>query len=255
MCAAAPPARRPPARSLTRLARTQAVRSCIAETTQTSRASASPFGTNEPWYHVICWGVPIITMIVAVVADRFSQTMDSPDDQHLSYTCGINESMWAVAYTTPLWGALAYNIYSYLVVHVQIRRAVGAGSSHLSPDAQAELSRRTRLWPRFALYILTFLASQGPTGVRIILQLILQPPLACIDAASSPAWLWLCRFSTVLCPLHGALNGLVYGLTNRRLYQRWSCRRCCRSSAEIEDGRSPLVAFAADAPPPTPNRL
>ena len=146
MCAAAPPARRPPARSLTRLSHTQAVRSCIAETTQTSRASASPFGTNEPWYHVICWGVPVITMIVAVVADRFSQTMDSPDDQHLSWTCGINESMWAVAYTTPLWGALAYNIYSYLVVHVQIRRAVGAGSSHLSPDAQAELSRRICTW-------------------------------------------------------------------------------------------------------------
>ena len=158
------------------------------------------------------------------------------------------QNSWA--HTTPLWGALLYNMYSYLVVHVQIRRAVGAGSSHLSPDAQAELSRRTRLWPRFALYILTFLASQGPTGVRIILQLT-----TCIDASASPAWLWLCRFSTVLCPLHGALNGLVYGLTNRRLYQRWSCRRCCRSNAEIEDGRSPLVAFAADAPPPTPNRL
>jgi len=251
MCAATTPAQPPAARSPAHAARpstrAQAVRSCIAETTQTSRASASPFGTNEPWYHVICWGVPIISMAVVLLTGRLGRAMAT--------TCGINEPSWEVAYTTPLWGALLYNMYSYLVVHVQIRRAVGAGSSHLSPDAQAELSRRTRLWPRFALYILTFLASQGPTGVRIILQLILQPPLACIDASASPAWLWLCRFSTVLCPLHGALNGLVYGLTNRRLYQWWSCRRCCRSNAEIEDGRSPLVAFAADAPPPTPNRL
>ena len=124
-------------------------------------------------------------------------------------------------YYSLLWVALAYNAFVYLRVHRLMHSALTANAVVAEPHATHATYRRLEmLGGRFALYLLTFLVSQLPCVLRHALVATLGPPSGW---SASYAWAWdgVALASDALCPLHGFLNGLVYGLSNRPIYAHW----------------------------------
>ena len=112
----------------------------------------------------------------------------------------------------------------------------------------AAVRLRTKVWPRFLMYILVFLSSQGPGVIWSLL--------------GNPNWPWGVQiFIGVISNLNGFLNALVYGLTNVQIYRHWMSFVPFRRHEE-QDLDSPalgdprgdrfLDADADDAPPRGP---
>ena len=112
-----------------------------------------------------------------------------------------------------LWVALLYNAYIFIKVLSTMRMALAANANVLDPTATQEMhSRLNALGQRFLLYLLTFLASQFPCALRHIFVVVFGAP----ETWASPVvWGVLSLAADTLCPLHGFLNGIVYGIAAR----------------------------------------
>lgn len=170
---------------------------------------------RERYFHILCWGLPAIAVGVAVSVGM----LGVPDDG--SPQCTVKNSGWSMTFYSVLWGALAYNALVFFLVHSSMGRILSANASTLAPDAAESMRRRLdALGTRFRLYLLTFLGSQLPCALRHVLVAALGDP----QKWASPAfWDALTLLACLLCPLHGALNGLVYG---------WSARHKLSCAAE-----------------------
>ena len=187
----------------------------------------------ERYFHAICWGLPLVLVCLAAFSGQFGHGYAGGEKS----TCGFIGPNWALAYESVLWIALLYNVYSFAAVNALIRAALRTGTADMDPQARRELEARVRLWPRFMLYVGSFIGSQAPCALRTI-----------FDVADAPASLFplLNLLACALCPLHGFLNGLVYGCTTRRIRAIWLQPACCSREWCTEgrftsDSRAPLV--------------
>lgn len=187
----------------------------------------------ERYFHIICWGLPLVLVCLAAFSGQYGHGYAGGEKS----TCGFIGPNWALAYESVLWIALLYNVYSFAAVNALIRAALRMGTADMDPQARRELEARVRLWPRFMLYVGSFLGSQAPCALRTI-----------FDVADAPESVFpvLNLLACVLCPLHGFLNGLVYGCTTRRIRAIWlqpvCCGRgCCTEGRFTSDSRAPLV--------------
>ena len=191
---------------------------------------------HEKFFHMLCWGLPAILVGTAAGVGLLGK----PDDG--SPQCTVRNSEWSMTFYTVLWCALGYNALVFFLVHRSMRRVLSANASILDPRAASEMRRRLdALGGRFLLYLLTFLGSQFTCALRHVLVATLGKP----SAWAAPAfWDSLTLASNFLCPLHGALNGIVYGWTARALSCKTEggggrdggCCGCCRSGCCCECG-------------------
>ena len=108
---------------------------------------------------VLCWGLPLLVVSVTAGTGQFGHGYGGGAGS----TCGFLSPTYALFPESLLWLALLYNVYSFAAVHRLIRRALrNIGAADLEPQARRELERRMRLWPRFVLYVLSFVCSQAP---------------------------------------------------------------------------------------------
>ena len=171
---------------------------------RTSRAE------DEGLYHIVCWGLPLLIVSVSVAAGIFGQSDDG------SVSCTVCSSEISMGFFSLLWIALIYNAATLYSVHATMRQALSTNAAILDPEAAREMHRRVdQLGNRFVLYILTFLISQLPIALRHLCVLLLgHGPHADTSVAAEPAlWAALILLSDALCPLHGFLNAIVYGLS------------------------------------------
>ena len=92
---------------------------------------------------------------------------------------------WALAYESVLWIALLYNVYSFAAVNALIRAALRTGTADMDPQARRELEARVRLWPRFMLYVGSFIGSQAPCALRTIFDVADAPASAASSSDSA----------------------------------------------------------------------
>lgn len=86
------------------------------------------------------------------------------------------------------------------------------------PQATSEMhARLDALANRFLLYLVTFVGSQFPCALRHILVTLLGSPYGWRSPVAHTAWDVLRLSADALCPLHGFLNFLVYGLSAKGL--------------------------------------
>ena len=199
----------------------------------TDRDEFAKYMRLERRFHLICWGLPLLVVSVTAGTGQFGHGYGGGAGS----TCGFLSPTYALFPESLLWLALLYNVYSFAAVHRLIRRALrNIGAADLEPQARRELERRMRLWPRFVLYVLSFVCSQAPGALRTIL-------VKC----DAPAAVWppLNLLASALCPLHGFLNSLIYGFTTRRIrasvLRLLCCGRCGADAIDAGDAHAPLV--------------
>ena len=186
---------------------------------RTSRAE------DEGLYHIVCWGLPLLIVTVSVTAGIFGQSDDG------SVSCTVCSSEISMGFFSLLWVALVYNAFTLFSVHRQMRNALSSNAAVLDPETAREMHRRVdQLGNRFLLYILTFLVSQLPIALRHLCVLLLgHGPHAETSVAAEPAlWAALILLSDALCPLHGFLNAIVYGVSAKGI--------CKDGDGSVENG-------------------
>jgi hypothetical protein len=195
---------------------------------------------RERYFHMLCWGLPALAVGVAASVGM----LGVPDDG--SPQCTVKNSGWSMTFYSVLWGALAYNALVFFLVHSSMYRILSANALTLAPDAAESMRRRLdALGSRFRLYLLTFLGSQLPCALRHVLVAALGDPATW---ASPVFWDGLTLLACFLCPLHGALNGLVYGWSARHkisckaedMAPCSSCSSCCCGEEDEEEPHEEL---------------
>jgi hypothetical protein len=178
--------------------------------------------SSECYYHVVCWGVPLVVVGTGLA---LGGVFGHADDG--SSLCTICRSDVSMGFYSVLWLALAYNAYIFFRVHRTMRSVLTANAAVLDPTATREMSQRLdALGNRFLLYLLTFLASQVPCALRHVLVVVFGSP---VEWASPLFWGGLSLVADLLCPLHGFLNGMVYGVAARGICKGEDscCGVCC----------------------------
>jgi len=169
-----------------------------------SEAVRCNFSNREANYHILCWGLPLIVIGSAFAAGLFGR---GDNDAEI---CTFRQSKWALGFYTLLWFAIGYNCWVYVHVLRIASRAVDATSEVLDPATALALARRLdALGGRFMLYLLTFIVSQSPCVLRHLLVVIGQEDVDWMSGLDNAC--------DAICPLHGFLNGLVYGMSNSML--------------------------------------
>jgi len=199
---------------------------------RTGRLDSIELRKERSW-HVACWVLPLVLTIGCVIGGLFGPRENVP-------VCTFRDERFALLSNLPLWGALAYNVFAYVSVHRLVHQVMDASNGLLAPDAQQAFARRVRVWPRFTVYILTFVISQLPDVFILFIQWVFAPSGPVMTAAS--------RASYILSQLHGLLNGIVFCYANRSAYyQLWSAPRPRCSCAGIALARlRTLVSDTAD---------
>ena len=166
--------------------------------------------------HALCWGVPLL-LLGAVYADgSYFAGKTGPSDSRSSREkmCGLtipnSKLPYAEVFTALLWPIILYNVFAFVRVHCALRQRVRSATALLDPELQTQRSVTT-LWPYFLLYVLTFVVSQAPAVCLEILNDYM--------AVSAPL-----QAAMLLQSLHGFLNGLTYGITNRAFLSVWRNR-------------------------------
>lgn len=174
--------------------------------------------SNRAWrmLHALCWGTPVLLVGLVYLTGSYFAGKTGPDDSRSArekmcgLTCPDRTLPYSEVFTALLWPIILYNIFAFLRVHCALRRRVRSATALLDPDVQAQRSVTT-LWPYFLLYVLTFLISQAPAVCFAILNDYMPLP-GPLDGAD------------LLQCLHGFLNGLAYGITNRAFLSVWRNR-------------------------------
>jgi len=129
--------------------------------------------------------------------------------------------------------AILYSAYAFATVHKFVHTSLISNVESL-PAAEREAAQlRLRLWPRFVLYSLSFLLTQLPDLVLLVLQLVL--PHGTPDTVDSAA--------DAIAQLHGGVNALVFSCTNARAFLAQQmpsncCSTCCTVGDEEDGGRT-----------------
>ena len=200
---------------------------------------------HERRWHLFSWLVPLGAATAIACAGLFGLRGD------LS-VCSFRDERLSLIANLPLWLALGYNLFAYVSVHLLVHKVVHTSSGLLEPERQESLARRVRVWPRFTVYIATFVASQLPTAPFLVLAVYR-------DAYDEPFPRGLRTFGTVanvLSQAHGLLNALVFVATNRSVYRQCRGHELLVSSSSWSDawarGPSALLcccALGRDTPP------
>jgi len=170
--------------------------------------------TQERRWHAVCWLLPLVGVGTAMATDLFGPRANMP-------ICTFRRECFALIANAPLWLALAYNMFAFISVHVLIQQVRDVSNGLLAPDAQLAFERRVRVWPRFTMYILTFVVSQLPEVVMLVVELVAAPTWG-------PTMNALVTAANSLSQMHGFLNGVIFCFKHRVLaHQQWASRRPC----------------------------
>jgi hypothetical protein len=123
--------------------------------------------------------------------------------------------------------AILYNVYTYVVVHLFVHTTLSSNLESL-PSPERDAARlRLRLWPRFVLYSLSFLITQLPALIVLLLAWPFEIYTRPISGGYGEGADWLCTAADAAAQLHGALNALVFCCTNARAALLQQMHPCC----------------------------
>ena len=155
--------------------------------------------------------------------------------------CSWKNDAWSLAAQGFSLVPLSYNLYAFVVVHRLLTRTLELAQRQRLLEAEREsiIQRRLRLWPRFVAYSLSFVCTQIPD---IIGDVIAMGSRNHINGDGHT--LWAVLFDSVA-QLHGAANGVIFGVTHRRLYTSPSISV---DYEELDDGSGVYAAQESKCP-------
>lgn len=110
--------------------------------------------------HTICWIVPALLLgSVPLSGGRFGREMES-DFTQCSIVTPQRSWPWSEAPVWLMWIVGAYCIGIFISIHRMLSRHKSLASPLLTPEERSELDRKTRVWPFFVGYTLSFFCSQ-----------------------------------------------------------------------------------------------
>lgn len=183
--------------------------------------------------HVVCWGVPLgLVILVHVLPDASL----GPGDEG---SCTLHTTTFGtmLGFTSLLWVAMLYCALVFVSAHFMLRRSAETATKVWSLDSKAPriersldhaslvaVRQRTKVWPRFLMYLLVFVLSQGPGVIWSLL--------------GNPAWPDAVQISIgSISNLNGFLNAVVYGCTNVAVWRQWKSLApcCCADDQDLEE--------------------
>ena len=196
----------------------------------------------EVAYHVLCWMVPLAMLMPAVRQRRFraSPPLGCALEPFLLGDMGENETFLiffvyedGLVVLTLLCNVLAFASAVWYLHRVDRRVSDGGGAS---------LVHRTSA--HFLIYIAAYILTQTPTLIFDGIEL--WSTGSALDSTTSAMWLFIVGTN-----MHGFVNAVIYGLTNRLIVDHW-CRpcvdKCCGDARQLDDdpnGSRPRLELGA----------
>jgi len=208
-----------------------AFRSCFR------RGKVNPTRLEEVGMHLACWLLPAgLLGAAAALGSQFGAVDDGESGSGGSSTadstalCGwlteddldapeLPEVASDMIINGLLLGVFAFNSFAFLSVYQTLNKAAEATASAELLEGSASARRRNQLWRTFVAYLAAFVITQAP---RALYNLALD--IRHFDAAVATELVYCMSYS------HGIVNAVVYGVTNRALWdhwRRWPPRCCC----------------------------
>ncbi len=207
-----------------------AVRHSFMRTIRTPHLAAQPGQLDakgravEMRWHVVCWLLPLAIVAILAALDQFEKRTSTGGHGMPLPVCSLEPRAATIA-STPVFLALAYNVFAFFSVDRLMHQTAHASSEVIDPATRVALARSLR--PRFTLYVLIFVVSQTPEVVVDLISSIdsgLPHRSAALRSASTA--------TMVLAQLHGFFNGVAFSWVNRRHIfccaeseSAWSSRR------------------------------
>jgi hypothetical protein len=161
---------------------------------------------NMKYYHIICWGIPLLSVVICFSFGRYANV--GP------WCFLVPDSLFRLFYYVPLTMVFLVNSGVFVAVRLKI--------------AQHRYSIEARMNVMVSFYLLAFLASQLPSLTNG-LQNFFQP--------ANPVFI-LYIFHALFQPMQGFFNCLVYGKNEGfvalyiRLFEKYVCK--CRKGVDYE---------------------
>lgn len=201
------------------------------------RGKVNPTRLEEVGMHLACWLLPAgLLGAAAALGSQFGAVDDGESGSGGSSTadstalCGwlteddldapeLPEVASDMIINGLLLGVFAFNSFAFLSVYQTLNKAAEATASAELLEGTASARRRNHLWRTFVAYLAAFVITQAP---RALYNLALD--FWHFDAAVATELVYCMSYS------HGIVNAVVYGVTNRALWdqwRRWPPRCCC----------------------------
>jgi len=123
--------------------------------------------------HAICWGVPLLQIVLFGLLDAFGQH----DSDQVSGEGGCSlvpprdvsaqmQRLFSAGASTALWLGISYNLFAFVSAHYAMRRSRALlKDGRMDPSTRRLLDNRLTVWPRFVAFLLTYLISAVPIAV------------------------------------------------------------------------------------------
>jgi len=163
-------------------------------------------GRNFKYYHLLCWGIPLISVIICFAFGRYAD--EGP------WCFLVPDSLFRLFYYIPLTIVFLVNFGTFVAIRLKITRF--------------KYSIEARMNTMVSFYLVAFLAAQLPS-VTNGFQNFWQP--------SNPIFA-LYIFQSTFQPLQGFFNCIVYGKNEGfvalylRLFEKYICK--CRKGLDYE---------------------
>lgn len=160
----------------------------------------SQLETFHKYYHVLCWGFPVIIVTIGLTLPNIYNTPNIPVMNNQYMFCWVSASYknWRWIYYGPLWGSVAFNIAMYLVVILKLQMSRREISKHTSKESGTSRAVTLFVGRTFAYVGIFCLNWLFPTVNRI--QGMISPdPIF---------WIYMCHATSA--PIGGFLNSIAY---------------------------------------------
>lgn len=171
----------------------------------------------EGYFHLLCWGLPAVISVALLLMKKFGLTKEtgwcwiaSPGDP------------WRLSVYGTLLLVMVYNLWVYITVHKIVfgayRKAAVVGQQQDLGTSNMQERTVTRVTRRLTAYIAAFVITQFPALINrlvgaVFFYLHKDPP---------PKLMYILTLTQCATqPLTGLFNAIVYGATNKGLYQQY----------------------------------